>query len=101
MRTVILKNGAEELGSFVEVMLRALSQLMTREPIAFYELVCLCRDSSHEVWPGMVEVLERAHLLKSGRVHDSIRNVVLSAVTGDEADMALGDPRAEPEASHV
>lgn len=94
METTILKNGAEEAVSLVTVCMMSLEDLIKENPIALYELVMKCRDRNH-VFGNAGELLEQRKLVQSdGQPHDSIRNVVLSAIEGDELDMRLTSPIA-------
>lgn len=93
METVILKNGAEEVKALVMVTMMSLRHL---EPIAFYELVQKCKDDTHIFWGDTEEKLKSLALLEcSGRPHDSIRNIVLSALAGEGLDMRLVSPIKE------
>lgn len=95
MKTVILKNGAEEAEPLALAMPRILASLMQENPIAFYELVMLARDPSHDMWPGTSEILEQRQLITRGHMHDSIRNIVVSAVEGEGMEMVLTSPIKE------
>lgn len=97
MKSVSLKNGSSEAHALVCVVVMSLERLFTSEPVAFYELVCLARDPAHELWsPQVRRTLESVSLLQGGKMHGSVRNVVLSAVVGDDLDMRLWSPLAEP-----
>lgn len=97
METVALRNGAEEVKSLVNVTIFLLRHLLQENPIAFYELVMRCRDRNHQIYGDIDQVLKRFKLLyPNGEIHGSIRNIVLSAVTGDGLEMELGSPIAEP-----
>lgn len=90
METVILKNGAEEVKALVMVTMMSLRHL---EPI---ELVQKCKDDTHIFWGDTEEKLKSLALLEcSGRPHDSIRNIVLSALAGEGLDMRLVSPIKE------
>jgi len=93
METVRLKNGTEEAKQLVVITIAQLKELMSSEPIAFYELVMLCRDRDHELFGNAGEKLEKSGLLqREGVVHDSIRNIVVSAVEGDMLNMRITSP---------
>jgi len=93
METLILKNGAEEVESLVRGIMWVLRTLIDKQPGLFYELVMKCRDRQHRFWGDTEERLQRLKLVEAnGDVHDSIRNIVLSAVTGDEWEMELASP---------
>ena len=98
--TVTLRNGAVEARALVAVMMVTLRSLFDERPPHAYDLVMLCRDGRYgaEIFPKIAGDLERDQLIRSTpngwAVHDSIRNVVLSSVEGDEIDMVLGNPVA-------
>jgi len=91
-----LKNGSEELSTLVAVIMMSLKNLIERDPISFFELVSKARDPNHEVFSKhQTDVLVGLSLMEpGGTLHNSVRNVTLSAVTGDDLDMTLGDPVA-------
>lgn len=76
----------------------ALEALFTDKPIHAFELVQLCRHTEHRPFGRTGHDLATAGLIEhaAGRftVHDSIRNVVLSAVEGDGLSMTLRNPVA-------
>lgn len=95
MEMIKLKNGAEEVAAIVATVTMTLRKLFDTQPIIAYELVMLARDATHTPWGATLGELKRAGLVgPDGRMHTSIRNVVLSAVTGDGGNMVLGNPRA-------
>ena len=100
LETVILKNGAEEAKPLVIVIMMSLEDLMKKNPIAFYELTMKARDQGHQFFGRAGQVLKEFNLVSAdGSLHDSIRNVVLSAVEGDDLDMTLVNPVKAPDAS--
>jgi hypothetical protein len=93
MQTVILKNGIEEAKPLVQVTMMSLRSLLQDKPIVFYELVMKCRDGNHQFFGRSEDDLKALSLVQSdGSVHDSIRNIVLSAATGEGLEMVLGSP---------
>jgi hypothetical protein len=92
---VKLKNGSCESKILVAVFVATLRNLFTERPIHAYELVSKARDSTHKFFGRTGEDLQKLGLVESnGEMHESVRNVVLSAVQGDGFDMKLGDPVA-------
>jgi hypothetical protein len=91
-----LKNGSEEPQALIAVSMIALKSLIGEDPISFYELVMKARDRNHKVFSQhQTDVLKGLSLMEpSGNLHQSVTNVVLSAVTGDGLSMTLGDPVA-------
>lgn len=95
MEIVRLKNGAEEPAILVMSTRHSLERIFETEPIAFFELVSLCRDRSHELFGNTGEKLAAFGLVDSnGRVHDSVRSIVLASVEGDDWEMQLVSPLA-------
>lgn len=90
-----LKNGSQEAKAIVVVTMMALRQLVQQHPIAFYELVTVSRDPAHKLFGNNGAILAKFHLAsESGHVHNSIRNIVISAVEGNDLDMVLRSPLA-------
>ncbi len=97
IKPIRLANGAMVPDVTVEVTMYCLKELVTSNPIAFYELVTKCRDEKHQFFDNTEEVLMHAGLIqRPGEIHDSIRNVVLSAAKGDGLEMTLGSPLPVP-----
>jgi hypothetical protein len=95
MKMLKLKNGAEEAEPAVRVVMAALSNLIDRYPTAFYDVVMMCRPGNYKPFGNNGQILQDLALVShDGTVHDSIRNVILSAVSGDGLAMALGNPLA-------
>ncbi len=95
MNVVKLKNGAEEAAVLVAATMLSIHRLWDKEPIIGYELVMKCRDRNHKFF-GVAgkKLAELALVSPSGDVHDSIRNIVVSAVVGDGLEMSLISPIA-------
>jgi hypothetical protein len=73
---------------------------LEQQPIAFYELACVCKDRSHQTFGDTGETLVTRGLLeRSGQPHGLVRDVVLSAVSGEGFDMTLGSPLADSAAT--
>ena len=90
-----LQNGSEEPSISVAVTMMALKNLIQDDPLSFFELVSKARDRGHEIPPHQTNVLVGLHLMEpEGTLHQTIRNVILSAVTGESLGMTLQDPRA-------
>lgn len=89
--TVMLKNGSEVPAAAVATTMIALRELFGSQPVAFYELVQLARDPQHQLWGDSEQVLKRYAMLP---LHGVTRDVIKSAVTGTDLDMALGNPVA-------
>lgn len=93
MKTVVLKNGAEEVESLVVVMMLSLERLIQTNPIAAYELVEVCKNHTHIPFGNTGDVLKYSGLMESnGQIHTSVKNVVLSAFEGDGLNMHLTSP---------
>ena len=93
METVILRNGAEEAKPLVAVTMMSLERLMKEKPLALYDLVMRCRDRSYKFFDDNEEYLKSLNIVdRDGSIHDSIRNIVLSAAKGDGLDMVIRSP---------
>lgn len=98
MGPVKLKNGSEEMDFLVAATMMALKRLLNSgipELLQFYDLVMVCKDRTYSITSNNSNELQSAGLLESnGLPHESIKNIVLSAVTGTEMDFQLGSPLA-------
>jgi hypothetical protein len=96
MEEVTLKNGSKEADVLVAATMVTLRDLINKKPIIFYELVMKCRKGDdHKFFGNSEKDLKALSLVENnGSIHNSIRNVVLSAVTGEDLGMVLGDPYA-------
>ena len=95
METIKLKNGSEEAKGLVAVTSLRVGNLINTNPMAFFELVRVCRDPSHRPFGNTAQVLSGFSLMEpGGTVPQSIRNIVLSGAQGDGMDMAWDDPVA-------
>lgn len=93
MECVTLKNGQEEARPLVVATMMALRSLMAEEPIVLYELVMKCRDRDHRFFGNTGERLQELALAQpDGSIHGSIRNIVLSATSGEGLDLVLHSP---------
>jgi len=93
MEMVILKCGCEEPEPLVKVTMHSFSELWKTKPMIAYELVMLCRDKKHTLFGISGETLKNLALVQpDGSVHDSIRNIITSAVTGEELEMTITSP---------
>lgn len=96
MRTVRLKNGTNEVVKLVKMTMFNLREMMNSEPMVILELVEKCRYDAYIFWGDFEQRLkDRSLILPNGRVHQSIKNVVLSAFEGEGMDIVLVDPIKE------
>ena len=97
-----LRNGADAPASAVRTTWLTVKRLADSgdmgDVMALYEARELARDQCHALWPGTFETLRKWGLLPdSGIMHDVVRDVILSSVTGAEMDLNVTWPVAEPE----
>ena len=93
METVKLKNGTTEAKPAVMATMLSLEHLAAKEPTAFYDLVMRCRDRDYQWFGDNQAICEKLSLMQSeNRVHDTIKNIILSAAKGDGLDMSLTSP---------
>lgn len=98
--TVKLTNGSEENAQQVNATMRSLRKLMNAgHGLRVYELRELCRNPNHELFGNAGGWLAKTHLIAyyegKGWVDASIRNIVLAAVVGEDADMRIVNPIAK------
>lgn len=99
--TVALRNGYEHAEPLVRVTQMSLRNLMQEDAIAFYELVALCRDSTHKLFGNTEETLRNLHLIEGLRegypatVHDAIREITLAATEGELLNLRMVNPLKE------
>ena len=99
-----LNNGTTEVESLVSVVMMSLRKLFDEKPMVLFDLVSKCRDSSYK-WFGDAEQICRDLKLvepenpynseSGGTIHQSIKNIVLSAAEGEGMDMTLVSPYAD------
>ena len=98
MDTVNLKNGTSEMRILVVSTYGILKEMLSdlEGAIAFYELVEVCKNPSHQVFSSKQKeyLINRALMQPDGRIHQSVRNIVLSAVQGEGLGLSLVDPIA-------
>jgi len=95
-KVVRLKNGTEEFKPLVCGTMLTLHSLLKEQPVAFYELVMKCRDIGHSFFGNAGEHLRSAGLVdENGEIHDSTKNIVLSAIQGEGFGLYLVNPVRE------
>ncbi len=99
MKTVKLKNNTEEAAPLVTTTMMSLNQLWESGIpgiLMLSDLVQICRnDKKYQKFGDNEEELKKRALLQAdGRPHDSIRNIVLCAFTGEGLELNLGSPLA-------
>jgi len=96
METVRLKNGTEEDKPSVVMTMMSLEHVMDERPLALYDLAMMCRDRNYEPFGSNGSYLKDLNLVdQDGSIHNSIRNIVLSAISGDGLDIVLRNPVAK------
>ena len=97
MEMVTLKNGSEEAKPLVVIVMMSLRKLFNSgnmgDAISAYELAMKAREPGHKLFGNTVQDLAKLALVNAdGSMHDSVRNIVVSAVEGEGFDMTLGNP---------
>ena len=96
MEVIKLKNGTEECKPLVAIVMGILNHLADERPLALYDLAMRCRDQNYQFFGDNEEYLQQLKLIDAnGVIHDSDRNVILSAMRGDGFDITLGSPVAK------
>ncbi len=97
MEEVLLKNGTKEAKVLVNVVMHSVSTLLDSGVsglTSLYDLVQICRNNpNYQKFGDNEEMLKKLSLLQDdGKPHNSIRNIILSSVSGDGIDMAFESP---------
>jgi hypothetical protein len=102
MKTVTLRTGAEEPDATVKVVYSSLRAMMDPNPehntrpgdfLALFDLASKCRNRDYQFFGNNEALLvERGLVQPGGRIHDSVRNVVLASVEGEGMEMRLVNP---------
>lgn len=100
LELVKLKNGSSEYSKLVVTTILSLETVIDKQPAAFYDIVEICKNPGYELFEVNADYLVSRDLLKRAgygkfKVHDSIRNIVLSAVEGSRVELVLGSPIAD------
>ena len=90
---ITLRTGKTAPEPVVATTMLSLQHLCKKDPVSFYELVELCRDYSHQLWPGTEEQLIALSLIQPDcKVHSCVKDIVLAAVEGNGMNMSLRSP---------
>lgn len=93
--TFKLKNGTEEASGLVVSVMLVINRMLEERPLHLYELFSVAKNREHRPFGMIGPDLVRDGLLKQDfGMHGSIRNIVLSAVSVDGADIRVSSPVA-------
>lgn len=97
MEEVLLKNGTKEAKVLVDVVMLSVRNLLNSGIsgiTALYDLVQICRNNpNYQKFGNNEETLKKLSLLQDdGKPHSSVRNIILSSVSGDGINMAFESP---------
>jgi hypothetical protein len=96
VQLVRLRTGKEVPDVLVSTTMLSLKTLLNEHPIAFYELVMLCRDENHVCFGNSGMWLQGEGLIEAnGRPHECVQDIVLAAAEGEGLALALRNPLAE------
>lgn len=100
MEMIKLKNGAEVPKPLAQVLMMSLTSLWNDGISGIttcYDLVQICkRDPKYKKFGTNEDTLKRLSLIGAdGQPHEYVRDVVLSAFTGEGLDLQLDSPVAE------
>lgn len=103
MEMLALKNGSSEPKPAVVATMMSLRGLWEKGipgMCAVSDLYERCKDPKHRIANGELKALTDLALIgPDGRVHDTIKNVVLSAISGKSFNIKMGSPLKETAAS--
>jgi len=87
--TVTLINGAKENLGAVKATLLTL-HVMKNDPMTFYDVAELARDPTYKIFQKPRKMMEDFHFINaSGIMHETIRNIILCAVKGDDFNLHI------------
>lgn len=87
--SVTLSNGAIENLGLVRATLLSL-RMMQKDPMTFYDAVTLAREPSYKIFQKPQQTMEEYGFINTaGTMHDSIRNIIVCAVKGEDFDMEI------------
>lgn len=93
-----LKNGSEEPAPLVAVTVLSLKKLFESDDmtdmLALYDLARGAKDRSYDMSFTSKRLRDLGLLDHAGRMHDSIRNIAVSALTVEGDTVKLASPRA-------
>jgi hypothetical protein len=99
MKMLHLKNGSVQPAPSVATTMKALDHLWGQGVVgltALYDLYERSKNADHRIAEGVLETLKTLALVQpDGSIHDTVRNVVLSAVSGEGIDIAMASPLKE------
>ena len=94
---VRLKNGSKEFDPVVSAALITLHGMAgdLEGLLALYDLHAKCKDPAYEFFspPLKARLVAEGLVEADGRIHDTIRNIVLCSVTFEGGQAVLTDPR--------
>lgn len=94
MKMVTLRNGSQELHSLALAVYVTLRGLHRVHPLAFQEAVRTARNPAYLIPSrSLSDELHQRNLISGGAMDNHVRNVILSAVVGDEPTLRVRDPR--------
>jgi len=93
---VRLKDGSVEHAAAVNTILINLELLAEIDARALMDAMLKARNPNHPIIAeSVVSVLARLGIVRDGHMHDTVRKVLLNAVTEDGGTLAVGNPLAE------
>ena len=94
METVSLKTGKTVPKAVVMTTMISLGSLM---PDDLLELAALCKNKDHKLTEDSGAKLKALSLVQAdGRVHDAVREIVLSSIESDDVTLTLHSPIVPP-----
>lgn len=94
---VMLKNGTRASRAMVKEVMHKLHHIMTKEPNGAFllnDLVMKCQDEAHRCFfhGCQGKLTELGFLDIDGVVKPSMRDIILSSITGSGPDLGFGSP---------
>jgi hypothetical protein len=93
MKFLNLRNGSTEEAIRVLGVCAVLGNFLDNHPLVLIDFILHCQGRNPEMSPRTIRILHQAYLLEEdGTVSQSVKNVVLSTVVGNDSIFALVSP---------
>ncbi len=90
MTMIKLKSGKEVPEGTYKITTMILGQFFKNAgPIAMYELVEKCKNSNHTMFGVSGDKAKESGLIENGRIHDVIRDIILSTVSFEKGTLEM------------
>lgn len=89
---IALRNGSKEIKSAVVCTFMNLQELLKSSPIAFIEFHQKLKNPDYKMFGNTPKICESYGLMKDETIHQTVKNVAISAIQGEEVNAYLINP---------